>query len=241
MRFEGKKKVYHVADAAELAHLWETLRAAGFRDRFLAQELIPGDDTQMRSITAYVDSTGEVSLLGTAHVLLEDHAPTMLGNPVAMITGRDDTLTEPARRFLDAVDYRGFANFDVKIDPRDGTAHFFEVNPRIGRNSYYMTAAGLNPMRWLVADHVDHEPLAPAVLEREVLYSLVPKRLLTRYVREPALAQRVERLYEEARVADPLEYRNDRSPARVAAVLATKYNHFRKFGRHYPVPTDSSF
>ena len=104
-----------------------------------------------------------------------------------------------------------------------------------------MTAAGLNPMRWLVADHVDHEPLAPAVLEREVLYSLVPKRLLTRYVREPALAQRVERLYEEARVADPLEYRNDRSPARVAAVLATKYNHFRKFGRHYPVPTDSSF
>lgn len=241
VRFEGKKKVYHVADAAELARLWETLRAAGFRDRFLAQELIPGDDTQMRSITAYVDSTGEVSLLGTAHVLLEDHAPTMLGNPVAMITGRDDTLTEPARRFLDAVDYRGFANFDVKIDPRDGTAHFFEVNPRIGRNSYYMTAAGLNPMRWLVADHVDHEPLAPAVLEREVLYSLVPKRLLTRYVREPALAQRVERLYEEARVADPLEYRNDRSPARVAAVLATKYNHFRKFGRHYPVPTDSSF
>ena len=40
----------------------------------------------MRSITAYVDSHGKVTLIGSARVLLEDHAPTMIGNPVAMIT-----------------------------------------------------------------------------------------------------------------------------------------------------------
>lgn len=241
VRFTGKNKVYHVADAAEMDRIIGLLAGAGFKDLFLAQELIPGDDTQMRSITAYVDTTGEVTMLGSAHVLLEDHAPTMLGNPVAMITGRDDKLTEPARRFLKATNYRGFANFDVKIDPRDGTAYFFEVNPRIGRNSYYMTAAGLNPMRWLVADHVDKKPMAAQVLEREVLYSLVPRRLLKRYITDPELARQVAQIYEDGRVVNPLNYGCDKRLRRQAAVAATILNQFRKFQRYYPKPTQSSF
>ena len=49
----------------------------------------------------------------------------------------------------------GFANFDVKVDPRTGAFRFFEVNPRIGRNNYYVTAAGANPMRFVVEDQVD--------------------------------------------------------------------------------------
>lgn len=240
VRFAGKQKVYHLTSAAQLDELVATLRDAGFRDRFLVQELIPGDDTQMRSITAYVDRDGTVGLLGSAHVLLEDHAPTMLGNPVAMITGRDDALTEPARRFLRATNYRGFANFDVKIDPRDGTAYFFEVNPRIGRNSYYMSAAGLNPMCWLVADVIDGEPLDEAVLEREILYSLVPISLLRRYV-SGQNAERVEKLFATGRVVNPLNYGNDVSPRRWASVTATTLNHHRKFRRYYPRATTSSF
>ena len=43
-----------------------------------------------------------------------------------------------ARTFLAATGYRGFANFDVKVDPRTGVFRFFEVNPRIGRNNYYI-------------------------------------------------------------------------------------------------------
>ena len=47
--------------------------------------------------------------------------------------------------------YRGYANFDVKVDPRDGLAKFFEVNPRIGRNNYSVTGAGANVARFVVA------------------------------------------------------------------------------------------
>ena len=86
LEFEGKRKIWFIDTAEELTQLWGTLKAAGFRDTFLVQELIPGDNTAMRSITAYVDSRGEVTLIGSARVLLEDHAPTMIGNPVAMIT-----------------------------------------------------------------------------------------------------------------------------------------------------------
>ncbi len=96
------------------------LRDAGFAGRFLFQELIPGgDDTAERSITAYRSSHGKVTLLCAAQVLLGEHTPPdALGRPAAMVTGDfPPALTEAAERFLDAVDYVGFANFDVKVDP----------------------------------------------------------------------------------------------------------------------------
>ena len=81
VEFEGKKKVFEIATPEELAWLWEALRTAGYRGRFVVQELVPGDDTQMRSITAYVDTRGEITLLCSAHVLLEEHTPSGLGQP----------------------------------------------------------------------------------------------------------------------------------------------------------------
>ncbi|WP_341855090.1 hypothetical protein [Brachybacterium sp. GPGPB12] len=110
----------------------------------MVQEMIPGDDTSMLSVTAYVDTQGRVTLLGGAQVLLEEHTPGALGNPAAMFTTDLPEVFEQSVRFLHHTGYRGYANFDVKIDPRDGVGKFFEVNPRIGRNNYYMTAAGAN-------------------------------------------------------------------------------------------------
>lgn len=239
--FEGKRKIWFVEDAEELSDLWSRLGEAGFRDRFLVQELIPGDNTQMRSITAYVDSRGAVTLIGSARVLLEDHAPTMIGNPVAMVTEPFDDLMEAATRILTASGYRGFANFDVKIDPRDSRALFFEVNPRIGRNNWYMSAAGHNPMVPMVADLVHHEQLSPVVARNEVLYSLVPDRLLLHYLRDPALHTRVRDLISAGRRFDPLEYPAETDPRRRAVVLAQKLNQYRKFHRYYPEATDRSF
>src|SRR5690606_15747520 len=115
--FDGKKKIYKVDSPQHLREIFARVRAAGFRDRFVLQELIPGDDTAMRSITAYVDQSGEVTLLATARVLLQEHTPLALGNPAAMITTPYPELMEQAERLLKHVGYRGFANFDVKVDP----------------------------------------------------------------------------------------------------------------------------
>ncbi len=234
MAFEGKKKVYQVDDAAALDDLWVRLRAAGFRGRFVVQDMIPGDDTQMRSITCYVDTQGVVTLSCCAHVLLEEHTPSGLGNPAAMITGRWDELLAPAHRLLTSTGYRGFANFDVKVDPRDGRPCFLEVNPRIGRNNFYVTAAGANPARFLVADHVDRAAVEPVVVERSVLYAIVPHRLLRRYVLDPDLLATVDGLIRSRSTAHPLRYRADRRPRRRLYVLAAAVNQVRKFRRHYP-------
>jgi len=241
VEFAGKKKVFQIASPDELARLWGALRGAGFRGRFVVQELVPGDDTQMRSITAYVDGQGRITLLCSAHVLLEEHTPSGLGNPAAMITSRDDVMLDQARRLLTETGYRGFANFDVKVDPRTGEHRFFEVNPRIGRNNYYVTAAGANPALFVVADAVEGRAVEPVVVDREVLYAIVPHRLLLRYVRDPRLADRVRRLVRDKATAHPLRYRRDLSPRRRLYVWMALVNQVRKFRRYYPRVTDTGF
>ena len=237
LSFPGKKKVYQVDDQAGLAELWETLVRVGFRGRFVVQEMIPGDDTQMRSITCYVDTHGRVTLSCCAHVLLEEHTPSGLGNPAAMITGRWDAMLDQAVRLLTSTGYVGFANFDVKVDPRDGSAQFFEVNPRIGRNNYYVTAAGANPVRFLVEDRIDGTLVEPVVVEREVLYSIVPHRLLRRYVLDPTLRRRVDDLVRRRATAHPLRYRAETRPRRRLYVALAALNQVRKFRRYYPEVT----
>ncbi|WP_263120668.1 hypothetical protein [Cellulomonas fimi] len=241
VEFPGKAKVFEIADADELAALWSSLRTAGYRGRFVVQELIGGDDTQMRSITAYVDARGSITLLCSAHVLLEEHTPSGLGNPAAMVVTREQEMLDQAARFLREVGYVGFANFDVKVDPRDGSFRFFEVNPRIGRNNYYVTAAGANVARFLVEDRVLDHAVDPVVVDGSVLYSILPHRLLLRYVLDPALAARVRGLIAAGRVAHPLRYRADAGLKRRWYAFLAGVNQVRKFRRHYPEVTGTGF
>jgi D-aspartate ligase len=239
LEYPGKRKVDFVGSQEELDDLWRRLAAAGFRDRFLVQELVPGDDTWMRSITAYRDQFGVVTMMCTAQVLLEEHTPLALGNPCAMITTPFPELMDHARRLLDHLDYRGFANFDAKVDPRDGSVRFLEVNPRIGRNNYYVTASGVNVARHVVADVIENRRAEPVTSEREIVYSLVPRRLLMRYLTDRALKDRVRRVARTT-YTNPLLYRIEGARRRLYVALS-EANHVVKFLRHYPRPTDSGF
>lgn len=239
VRFPEKKKVWFLHDDEELRQLLSAIAQAGFRGRLVIQELIPGDDTTEGSITAYVDTQSHVTLLCSARVLLGEHTPDALGRPAAMITvALDDALTQ-ARRLLEATGYHGFANLDIKLDPRTGRWVFFEVNPRIGRNNFYVSAAGANIAQFPVADVIEHRTLEPVTDVGEVLYSLVPVWFLLRYVRDGELRRRV-RTAARRGVANPWIYGPDGRWMRRYA-RAVGINHIRKFLRHYPRPTSSGF
>ncbi len=239
MKFEGKKKVYLIRDQIELDALYSRLVEAGFRDRFVIQELIPGDDTWMRSITAYCDTGGEVTLLCSAQVLLEEHTPLALGNPAAMITTALPEAMAQATRLLQHTAYEGYANFDLKVDPRDGSIKFLEVNPRIGRNNYYVTAAGANVAQFVVADVVEGRRLEPVVVDTEIVYSILPQLLVLRYITDPELKARVKRLAKKG-IHHPLAYRIEGLKRRGYVALA-KINQVKKFATYYPRPTDTGF
>lgn len=235
VNYPGKLKVAHLESRAQVDDLIGRLARAGFTGTFLFQEFIPGDETQMRSLTAYRDARGVVTMLCTGRVLLEEHTPGTLGIPAAILTQRYDDAMDAMTRYLERVDYRGFANADYKWDERTGRHVFFEVNPRIGRNNWYTTAAGVNPARFVEAD-LDGAAIEPERATAEVLYSVVPFSLLRRYLPEPSLRQQVVAAAKRG-IARPLHNPADASLKRRAIVAAFTFNYRRKYRKHYPKPT----
>lgn len=236
-QYPGKLKVQHLTSRAELDDLLARIGTSEFAGTYLLQEFIPGDETQMRSLTAYRDARGEVTLLCTGRVLLEEHTPGTLGVPAAILTEPYTDAMDAMVRYLERVDYRGFANADYKRDPRTGEHVFFEVNPRIGRNNWYVTAAGANPAAFVTAD-LDAEVIEPVRATREVLYSVVPLRLLTRYLVDPALRSRVVAAAKRG-IARPLHNPQDSSWRRRLTIAALTFNYRRKYREFYPEPTAS--
>ena len=230
LTFEGKQKVWFIDTPKQLDNLWDTLIAAGFRGRFLVQQNIPGDDTYLRSLTFYVDSGGEPTLRAGARVLLQDPTPLMVGNPVAMITDPLNDLAEQGQRILGAAAYSGFANFDVKISADTGEPYFLEANPRVGRNSYYVAGAGVNPLQVMVDDLYFHQQRGLSVGWKRVLYSLVPLPIIRRYVENPFLVAEAEGLAGVGLVVDPLTSPYETSHKRWLNIQAQRLNWWRKFG-----------
>ncbi|GIG54671.1 carboxylate--amine ligase [Demequina activiva] len=235
--YPGKLKVQHLATRAEVDDLLARIGSSEFAGTYLLQEFIPGDETQMRSLTAYRDSRGEVTLLCTGRVLLEEHTPGTLGVPAAILTEPYSDAMDAMVRYLERVDYRGFANADYKRDPRTGQHVFFEVNPRIGRNNWYVTAAGANPA-WFVTADLDGEEIEPVRATSEVLYSVVPLSLLLRYLLDGSLRARVAKVAKRG-VARPLHNPADGSLRRRLTIAALTFNYRRKYREFYPEATET--
>jgi D-aspartate ligase len=236
LQMPGKRKVDHLSSRSALDDLLGRLLDAGYTGTYLIQDRIPGDETQMRSLTAYRDTRGVVTLLATGRVLLEEHTPGTLGIPAAILTEPYQDAMAAATRFLDAAGYTGFANFDYKLDPRTGQHVYFEMNPRIGRNNYYVTAAGANPARAVVADLVERRSTPVVQADREVLYAVVPFGLLLRYIAEPALRARLRTARREHRLVHPLRYAADSAPLRRLIVEGVTQVYRRKYRQYYPRP-----
>jgi D-aspartate ligase len=234
--FPGKRKIHTLTEPEQLTDLLGHLVDAGYPGTLLVQEYIPGDETQQRSLTAYRDSNGQVTLLATGRVLLEEHTPGTLGIPAAILVEPYEDAMEAATRFLDAVGYVGFANFDFKRDRRDGRHVFFEVNPRVGRNNWYVTAGGASTAQALVQDAVlgQRAPLATAT--DEVLYSVVPFGLLKRYILDDGLRARLEAVKARGGLVNPLKYAADAGVARRLVVEGITQNYRRKYAQYYPSP-----
>lgn len=234
VEFAGKRKVAYAADADELGALLETMTAAGFDGEVVVQERIGGGDEDMAAVNAFCSPEGDVRFLLFGQVLLEEATPNGLGNSVAQITGGEaahDDAVEHARRLLAHVGWTWFANLDLKRDPRDGRYLFLELNPRVGRSGYAVTAAGYSVARMYgdaVTGQVDDGD--PVVGENEHLFTVVPLALLRRYVSTDTW-QRVSRLRRAGAVTNVYYYAAERSPRRWAYIASAMVNQFRKFRR----------
>lgn len=230
-KFPSKKKVFRFSNERDLRKMLSELEKSSYDYKFLIQDCIPGDDSYMRVLTCYSDRNGKVKFAALGHSLLEDHTPSAIGNPVAIINEVNPEIVAAATRFLEHIGYTGFSNFDIKYDSRDHTYKFFEINVRLGRSNFYVTGSGFNTVKWIVDDLIYQKDLPYTVADNENLFTVVPKQIILRYVKNPELRKKVQRLYREGKVSYPLKYKGDMRPDRAFYVYAALLNQFRKYHR----------
>lgn len=155
--FEGKHKVHRVETPQALHELFTKVHDAGYRASFVIQEEVPGDDQNMRVLTCYADQDSVVRFASWGETVLEDHSPAALGNPSVILSTTNTEAVDQAQLLLAELGWVGYANFDLKYDPRDAKTKFFELNPRLGRSNYYITGAGNNPVEYYVRDWIRGE------------------------------------------------------------------------------------
>jgi len=229
--FPGKKKIYEIETPEELTRAYEAVCAGPYEHELIIQDFIPGGDDAIRSLTTFSDAQGRMRVVAGGRVALQDHSPLAIGNPVCILSEKVDAIIEGAERFLARVGYRGYANFDIKYDERDGSYRFFEVNTRPGRNTYYVSLGGVSFVRPIVDEFV----LGREVPYREAydpyLYTIVPPVVVKRSVEDPALRDDVLAAYRDGRAHNPLDYNADCVQHKLYAKLYTE-NQVRKFKKY---------
>lgn len=202
-QFPGKKKIFEVETPDELETIFKNIQNSSYSRELIVQDFIPGGDDAMYSITMFAVN-GEVTLSCAGKVILQDHDPSAIGNPVCIMNAWPEQAMKDAERFLKAVSYTGYANFDVKFDERDGKYRFFEVNTRPGRNSYYVTLGGVNFVEPIVEYFACG--ITPTKIEAKLpfLYTCVPSYVVKRSVEDAALKAEVLSMYREGLAHFPL-------------------------------------
>lgn len=234
--FPGKEKVFICKDQSTYKKIIKSMRENGYDDEIVLQEYIPGDDVLVGVATVYSShKTGEVKLVSFGQTLLEDHTPSAIGNHLAILTRKEDQIVRDVKKLVKATGWTGFSNYDVKYDSRDDTYKFFELNARLGRSNYYVTAAGKNTATYYVKDFIEDSPIDYSVADKQILYSAVPKKLLLDNIQSREIKSIIQQLYKSKKVYHPLDSKDESSMKRKFYVKIATLNYIKKF-KVYPQP-----
>lgn len=231
--FPHKKKVFIAENKAEYDAILDAIYASSYKDHLILQEYIPGDDSNMRVMNCFCGKDKKVKLIALGNVLLEEHSPEGIGSYAAIINGYDEALNKQMQTFLEDIGYIGFANFDMKYDSRDGTYKMFEMNLRQGRSSFFVTAAGYNLAQFLADDIIYDKPMELTVATNKVLSTIVPNRILYKYVSNEAVKDEARQLIKEGKVVHSYYYKEDKNLKRYINYLKNQLNYFKKYRRYF--------
>ena len=207
----------------------------------ILQDFIPGDDSNMRVLNAYVDKNHQVKMMCMGHPLLEDPTPQSIGNYMAILPEYNEKLYEQVQSFLEKLNYTGMANFDIKYDARDGQYKFFEINLRQGRSSFYVTLNGYNLAKWYVDDYVEDSlkeqdtVYGNKLKSKHVLWLGVPVKIFKEYAYENETKRIAEELVHEGRYGTTVFYDKDHSFKRWLLMKYMFHNYYARYKKYYQV------
>ncbi|WP_308636012.1 carboxylate--amine ligase [Paenibacillus silvisoli] len=231
--FEGKMKVFFFNAKEDYITMVKSMNGSDYKGKLIIQEFIPGDDSSMRVINSFSDDNGNVKMMCLGQPVLEEYAPKTLGNYAAIISRSDRDIYEKIKAFLEEIGYVGFSNIDMKFDSRTGKYMLFEINPRLGRSSFFVRAAGLNMIAALIDNVVYGKNTTCVFSDKTALWTNVPKAVLRKYVSNPALSAEIEQLYKQKKVLKSLWYSKDLNLKRILRVSRYYYGHINNYRRYY--------
>lgn len=231
--FPGKKKVFVAHDEAEKTAILKAIYSSTYQDTMIVQEFIPGDDSYMRVLNAYVGKDGKVKLMCLGNPILEEHSPDGIGSYAAIITTFDEKLMDKVRHFLEDIGYTGFANFDMKYDSRDGEYKLFEINLRNGRSSYFVTAAGYNLMKYVADDRMLNLKQELTYANNKHLWMIIPKGVLFKYASNEKMKIEAKSLIRHGKWTNSLFYKDDMNLKRWVKLTLNNLNYYRKYKKYF--------
>ena len=197
------------------------------------QEYIPGDDNCMRVLNCYSGRDHKVHLMALGRPLLEEQTPEGIGNYAAILSIKDEALMQKMKAFLEDVGWEGFSNFDMKFDTRTNEYKLFEMNPRQGRSSFFVTASGYNLAKWLVEDVVEHKQQGLTIADTESLWMIAPFGVIRKYLKDSALLAEAVRLKKQGKASHQLFCKEDFSLKRLIWYVESQLNYYRKTAKYY--------
>ena len=131
---------------------------------------------------------------------------------------------------MNSISYRGFAEFDLKYDARDGKFKVLEINARQGRCSYYISPLGYNLVKVLVDDLIYDKQMDYVFLDKISMVTFVHKNLLRKYITNEAYKKKALKLYRKA--VNPLIYSKDFSIYR-SLLYIKRHNNYKNSFKNY--------
>ncbi len=232
-QFEGKKKAYIIDNRNDFVEAITNIYGSTYKDNLIIQDYIPGDDTVMRVLNAYVDRNHKVRMICLGRIVLEDHTPVLIGNYVGIVSEYNQELYDKYVKFLEEVKYTGYANIDLKYDRRDGKMKIFELNIRQGRSSFFVTASGYNLAKYLINDRIYQKDLPIEYGNNEYLWHSIPQDLLLEYTMDPELKEQVQRLIKEKKTSTTLYYDKDKSLFRTIKLNNYYKDYYKRYKKYF--------
>jgi D-aspartate ligase len=229
-KFIGKKKAYiakNMEDAKRIIHL--IYENSSYSDELILQEFIPGEDEHMSVLSSYSDKNAKTKHITFTHVLLEDHSPQLIGNPVAHIVELQKDLSDSFVTLLDELKYIGFSNIDLKYDVRDAKYKALDFNARLGRSSYHITASGYNIGKFLIDDYIDNKEITLSYNDNSYLWSAVPLDIIFKYVSNSYLKNKAKELIKNKKYSRSLFYDKDMNIIRRLKLFRMDLAYYKNF------------
>ena len=235
--FEGKNKIYKVNSEEEFFSTISIIKQSGYTDRLIIQEFIPGDDSNLFDAVVYVNQKGKVEFMSFAQIGLQERTKGMVGNAAVLINGFNTTdgdvtkMSKDIKKFMESIQYRGFAEIDMKYDVRDNTFKVLEINARQGRCSYYVAALGKNLVKVLVDDVLYNIENVYEFLDKKVLLSFVPKGIAKKYIENKEFKKEAMRLWKN--VVKPMDFKLDKNFKRFLMLRKRWWHYYKEYKNSY--------